>query len=185
MRTRAIRFSSKSIPLYLVIIWLNGFCTTRNQMKCNQRLLTVRWLCVEEFYQAYDFCSLVQLFSSKSINLEKFNLQLTDFLANAPLMNKSFWNLNRDAQGYYNTSSFNVLSPVFYGKSCFLFDNIIITYGTPVSSSYYILLGIIDIIDLSCTTCCFSYVSRRCSSALSQYNCGVHQASLPLLSMVC
>ena len=62
-------------------------------------------------------------------------------------MNKSFWNLN--AQDYYNTSSFNVPSPVFYGKSCFLFDNIIITYGMPVSSSYYILLGIIDI---SCTT---------------------------------
>ena len=67
------------------------------------------------------------------------------------LMNKSVWNLN--AQGYYyNTSSFNVHSPVFYafGKSCFLFDNILITFGMLVSSSDYILLGIIDI---SCTTC--------------------------------
>ena len=61
------------------------------------------------------------------------------------LMNKSVWNLK--AQGYYNTSSFNIHSPVFYafGKSCFYFDNILITYGMLVSSSYCILLGIIDI----------------------------------------
>ena len=49
----------------------------------------------EEFYQAYDSCSLVQLFSSKNINLEKFSLHLADFLANAPLMNKSVWNLKQ------------------------------------------------------------------------------------------
>ena len=51
----------------------------------------------EEFYQAYDSCSLVQLFSSKNINLEKFGLHLADFLANAPLMNKSVWNLKQFA----------------------------------------------------------------------------------------
>jgi hypothetical protein len=49
----------------------------------------------EEFYQAYDSNSLIQLFGSKNINLEQFGLQLADFLATAPRMNKSVWNLKQ------------------------------------------------------------------------------------------
>ena len=81
-------------------IWLSfGFCTTQNQYDEMQlgtayhRLVTE--CSFEEFYQAYDSCSLVQLFKSKNINLEKISLHLADFLANATRMNKSVWNLKQ------------------------------------------------------------------------------------------
>jgi len=81
-------------------IWLSfGFCTTRNQYFEMQLGITYRTLVMrcsfEEFYHAYDSCSLLQLFSSKNINLEQFGLQLADFLANGPRMNKSVWNLKQ------------------------------------------------------------------------------------------
>ena len=87
-------------PSPSLCIWLSfGFCTTRNQYDEMQLGIAYRTLVTscsfEEFYQAYDSCSLVQLFSSKNINLEKFSLHLADFLANAPLMNKSVWNLKQ------------------------------------------------------------------------------------------
>ena len=83
-------------------MWLSfGFCTTRNQYYEGQLGIAYRTLIMscsfEEFYQAYDSCSLVQLFSSKNINLEEFNPHLADFLANAPYMNKSVWNLKQFA----------------------------------------------------------------------------------------
>ena len=81
-------------------IWLCfGFCTTQNQYDEMQLGITYRTLVMrcsfEEFYQAYDSCSLVQLFSSKNINLEQFGLHLADFLANAPHINKSVWDLKQ------------------------------------------------------------------------------------------
>jgi hypothetical protein len=81
-------------------MWLSfGFCTTRSQydeMQLGRAYRTLVMSCsFEEFYQAYDSCSLVQLFSSKNINLERFSLHLADFLVNAPRMNKSVWNLKQ------------------------------------------------------------------------------------------
>ena len=49
----------------------------------------------EEFYQAYDSCSLVQLFNSKNIDLDQFGWHLADFLANAPYANNSVWDLKQ------------------------------------------------------------------------------------------
>jgi hypothetical protein len=81
-------------------IWLwFGFCTTQNQYDEMQLGIAYRTLIMrctfEEFYQAYGSCSLVQLFSSKNINLEQFGLHLADLLANAPYMNKSVWDLKQ------------------------------------------------------------------------------------------
>ena len=86
---------SDSHPNPSLRIWLSfGFCTTKNQY--DEMLLGVAYrrlvmrCSFEEFYQAYDSCSLIQLFSSNNINLH-----LTDFLTNSPRMNKSVWNLKQ------------------------------------------------------------------------------------------
>ena len=82
-------------------IWLSfGFCTTRNQYDEMQLGITYRTLIMsysfEEFYHAYDSCSLIQLFSSNNINLdsERFGLHLADFLADAPGI-KTVWDLKQ------------------------------------------------------------------------------------------
>jgi hypothetical protein len=49
----------------------------------------------EEFHQAYESSSLVQLFNSKDISLKEFGSQLADFLADAPHWNKSVWDLKQ------------------------------------------------------------------------------------------
>ena len=91
---------SDSHPNPSLCMWLSfGFCTTQNQYYEMQLGIAYRTLVMrssfEEFYQAYDTCSLVQLFSSKNINLEQFGLHLADFLVHAPRMNKSVWNLKQ------------------------------------------------------------------------------------------
>ena len=80
--------------------WLSfGFCTTQNQYYEMRLGVAYRKLVMscsfEEFYQAYDSCSLIQLFSSKNISLEPFGSHLADFLANSPHMNKSVWDLKQ------------------------------------------------------------------------------------------
>ena len=91
---------SDSHPDPSLRIWLLfGFCTTRHQYDEMQlgnayRKLVMR-CSFEEIYQAYDSCTLVQLFSSKNINLEQFGLPLADLLANTPHMNKSVWDLKQ------------------------------------------------------------------------------------------
>ena len=81
-------------------LWLSfGFCAIQDQYQefylgIAYRMLVKR-CSFEEFYQAYDSCSLVQLFRSKNINLERFGLHFADFLANTPQMNKSVWNLKQ------------------------------------------------------------------------------------------
>jgi len=79
-------------------IWLSfGFCTTQHQYYEMQLGIAYRTLVMscsfEEFYQAYDSCSLIQLFISKNINLEPFRSHLADLLASR--MNKSVWNLKQ------------------------------------------------------------------------------------------
>ena len=91
---------SGSHPNPSLRIWLSfGFCTTQNQFDEMQLGIAYRTLVMkcsfEEFYQAYDSCSLIQLFSSKNINLESCGLHLADFLANSPRMNKSVWSLKQ------------------------------------------------------------------------------------------
>jgi len=91
---------SDSHPDPSLRIWLSfGFCTTQNQYYEMQLGIAYRTLVMkcsfEEFYQAYDSCSLVQFFSSKNINLEQFGVHLADLLANSPRMNKSVWNLKQ------------------------------------------------------------------------------------------
>jgi hypothetical protein len=91
---------SDSHPCPSLRIWLSfGFCTTQDQYFEMQLGIAYRTLVkscsFEELYQAYDSCSLVQLFSSKNISLEKISLHLAGFLANAPRMNKSVWNLKQ------------------------------------------------------------------------------------------
>ena len=88
---------SDSHPDPSLRIWLSfGFCTTRNQFDEMQLGIAYRTLVrscsFEEFYQAYDSCSLVQLFRSKNISL---SVHLADFLANALHMNKSVWDLKQ------------------------------------------------------------------------------------------
>ena len=80
--------------------WISfGFCTTRNQYYEKRLAFAYTTLIVkcsfEEFYQAYDSSSLIQLFNSKNINMEEFGLHLADVLANSPHMNKSVWNLKQ------------------------------------------------------------------------------------------
>ena len=91
---------SDSHPNPSLRIWLSfGFCTTQNQYDEMQLGIAYRTLVTrcsfEEFCQAYDSCSLVQLFSSKNINLEQCGLHLADFLANSPHMNKLVWDLKQ------------------------------------------------------------------------------------------
>ena len=90
------------IQAHLVIVWLNYFCTTLTRR--NATTDCPPSLCVEEFYQAYGFFSLVQLFSSKNINLVKFDLYLADIQCAS--WTNQFGTSN--AQGYYNTSSFTM-----------------------------------------------------------------------------
>ena len=81
-------------------MWLSfGFCTTQNQSDEMQLGIAYRTLVLscsfEEFYQAYNSCSLVQLFCYNNIYLGQISLHLADFLANAPHMYKSVWNLKQ------------------------------------------------------------------------------------------
>ena len=81
-------------------IWLTfGFCTTNdqyNEMQLGIAYRTLHTRCsFEEFYQAYESCSLIHLFSSKNIDLEQFGSRLAGFLADAPHMNKSVWDLKQ------------------------------------------------------------------------------------------
>ena len=80
--------------------WLSfGFCTTQNQYDEMQLGIAYRTLVMkcsfEEFYQAYDSCSLIRLFNSKNINLKQCGLHLADVLANSPHGNKSVWDLKQ------------------------------------------------------------------------------------------
>ena len=91
---------SKAHPNPSLRSWLSfGFCTTQNQYYEKRLGVAYSMLVVncsfEEFYQAYDSCSLIQLFSSKNISLEPFGSHLADFLANSPHMNKSVWDLKQ------------------------------------------------------------------------------------------
>ena len=81
-------------------IWLSfGFCTTPHQYHEMQLGIAYRTLVMrcsfEEFYRAYESCSLIQLFKSNNIPLDQCGLHLADFLANSPYMNKSVWDLKQ------------------------------------------------------------------------------------------
>ena len=95
-----IMLLSKGHPSPSLRSWVSfGFCTARNQSYEKQLADAYSMLIVkcsfEEFFQAYDSCSLIQLFRSKNISLEPFGSHLADLLANSPRMNKSVWDLKQ------------------------------------------------------------------------------------------
>jgi MYND finger len=91
---------SHSRPSPSFRIWLTfGFCTTHHEfyeMQLGNAYHALLKRCsFEEFHQAYESSSLVQLFNSKDISLKEFGSQLADFLADAPHWNKSVWDLKQ------------------------------------------------------------------------------------------
>jgi hypothetical protein len=79
-------------------MWLQfGFCTTNHQyeeMQLGNAYGALHKRCsFEEFCQAHESHSLVQLFNSKNVPLERFGRILADFLSDGP--NKSVWFLKQ------------------------------------------------------------------------------------------
>lgn len=93
MCTHTLQFTPRPVASYMADVWLLHNSQRVQLGNVYHELLTR--CSFEEFYQAYESCSLVQLFNSKNINLQRFGPHLTGFLADAPHVNKSVWNLKQ------------------------------------------------------------------------------------------